>query len=134
MLLQGTDCTSGKEPTKTRKLFDEILKYFTETYAKAFGITEGPPMHDPVAVFAAMNPDAFHGSEGDFYAVLVDSFTGYTVPSRRTAGCGKTVLRRLREHELGIKIPTSFDIDIFWKQIETSLSIADFKLKGKRNP
>ena len=82
-------------------------------------------MHDPVAVFAAMRPQSFQNNGHEQFVVLVDSSTGHTAPSRRSAGCGKTVVRKLHEHEMGIKIPTSIDADAFWDQIEYCLATAD---------
>ena len=82
-------------------------------------------MHDPVAVFAAMKPQLFQNNGHEHFVVLVDSFTGYTAPSRRAAGCGKTVVKKLHEHEMGIRIPTSVDVDAFWSQIEYCLAKAE---------
>lgn len=86
-------------------------------------------MHDPVAVFAAMKPHLFCSSNHEHFAVLVNSFTGYSVPSRRSAGCGKTVARKLHDHEIGIRIPTTTDIDAFWDEMKHCLTAADSKSK-----
>ena len=86
-------------------------------------------MHDPIAVFAAMRPNLFRNNNHEHFAVLVDSFTGYTAPSRRSAGCGKTVVRKLHDNEMGIKIPTATNLDAFWDQMEYCLNTADFETK-----
>ena len=86
-------------------------------------------MHDPVAVFAAIRPHLFYSDDDEHFAVLINSFTGYSVPSRRSAGCGKTVVRKLHDHEIGIKVPTATDIDVFWDEIEHCLAAADSEMK-----
>ena len=82
-------------------------------------------MHDPVAVLAAMKPQLFQNNGHEHFVILVDSFAGYTAPSRRAASCGKLVVRKLHEHEMGIKIPTRVDVDEFWSQIEYCLTKAE---------
>lgn len=66
-LLYGSDVASSKHgehaPSSAsivRQLYHEIVQFFAHTYAEVFGITAGPPTHDPLAVFAAFRPDAFH--------------------------------------------------------------------------
>jgi len=39
-------------------LIREILSYFSDTYLEVFGFRE-PPLHDPCAVFAVIQPEAF---------------------------------------------------------------------------
>ncbi|KAI9849471.1 MAG: Uridine nucleosidase 1 [Sclerophora amabilis] len=57
---------STSSPTSTsirarnlRPLFHDLLTYFASTYARVFGISAGPPLHDPlaVAVVLADHPD-----------------------------------------------------------------------------
>ena len=40
-----------------RQLFFEILTFFTKTYADVFGLREGPPLHDPLAVMVVLAPE-----------------------------------------------------------------------------
>ncbi|KAL1841290.1 hypothetical protein VTJ49DRAFT_7235 [Mycothermus thermophilus] len=43
-----------KEPTKLRRMLVELLMFFAKTYSDVFGITDGPPLHDPLAVAAVL--------------------------------------------------------------------------------
>ncbi|KAK5088825.1 hypothetical protein LTR05_003047 [Lithohypha guttulata] len=48
LLLYGRD--KRDPPTRLRRMFYELLVFFAKTYADVFGLTDGPPLHDPVAV------------------------------------------------------------------------------------
>ncbi len=49
LLLRGR---SGKEKSTLRTMLVELLTFFAATYRDVFGVTEGPPLHDPLAVAA----------------------------------------------------------------------------------
>jgi uridine nucleosidase len=38
-----------EKPSTLRTMFVELLNFFSHSYATVFGITEGPPLHDPLA-------------------------------------------------------------------------------------
>ncbi|KAI9837954.1 MAG: hypothetical protein M1819_006108 [Sarea resinae] len=41
-----------KAPSTLRRLLHDLLTFFSATYADVFGLTAGPPLHDPLAVAA----------------------------------------------------------------------------------
>lgn len=43
-----------------RKAIASILTFFAQTYASEFGFTEGPPVHDVLAVAYVVDPTLFH--------------------------------------------------------------------------
>ncbi|KAI9758342.1 MAG: glycogenin glucosyltransferase [Chaenotheca gracillima] len=54
---------SGIFPAENlRPLLHDLLTFFAATYARVFGITAGPPLHDPLAVAAVLaeHPDPQH--------------------------------------------------------------------------
>ncbi|KAL2123241.1 hypothetical protein VTJ04DRAFT_3696 [Mycothermus thermophilus] len=55
LLLYGPKKEGEKrEPTKLRRMLVELLMFFAKTYSDVFGITAGPPLHDPLAVAAVL--------------------------------------------------------------------------------
>ena len=42
--------SSSSKPSPLRTLLHDILSFFTATYSSIFGLTDGPPLHDPLAV------------------------------------------------------------------------------------
>lgn len=71
-MLYGFGSTGDSSQVSTvRRLFVEILTFFAKTYADVFGLTEGPPTHDPLAVAAIFAPDLFHDNGGERYSIEV---------------------------------------------------------------
>ena len=53
------NAADGSPRSRTRQLFREIMVFFASTYAEVFDIRDGPPVHDPLAVLAALQPQLF---------------------------------------------------------------------------
>ncbi|EXJ81221.1 DNA glycosylase [Capronia epimyces CBS 606.96] len=109
-------------PTRLRTMFNELLMFFAHTYADVFGLTEGPPLHDPlaVAVLLGAHPDpktriAFNDNGGERWnvdVVLEGEQLGRTVAAKAQDGKGVT-------------IPRSMDVDWFWRTLESCMARAD---------
>lgn len=136
LLLNGKN---GKGKTTLRVMLVELLLFFAKTYAEVFGITEGPPLHDPLAVAAIL--DGISGAEIPFY-----DFTGegkrerYAIhvitegsheDAQAGAETGRTIVKLLPEGEDGVKIPRGLNIPRFWSVLEDSLDMADEVNKAK---
>lgn len=118
-LLHGSP-SDRQPPTIVRRMFNELLMFFASTYATVFGLTEGPPLHDPLAVayLLAKDEDAAtridyddgNGERWDIDVVL----EGPEV--------GRTVAQPAKE---GSVIPRTLDMQKFWTTIEDCMSRAD---------
>lgn len=131
LLLNGKD---GKSKTTLRTMLVELLGFFANTYAEVFGITEGPPMHDPLAVAAVF--DGISGVEIPFRDFEVQGkgrerfevkvvTEGSHEDAQNGAETGRTIVKSLPEREDGVKIPRGLDIGRFWKILEECLERAD---------
>lgn len=61
-----TSAQSNLEATQDfRKTISSILTFFAQTYATEFGFTDGPPVHDVLAVAYVVDPTLFWTSESD---------------------------------------------------------------------
>ncbi|KAL3419092.1 inosine-uridine preferring nucleoside hydrolase [Phlyctema vagabunda] len=134
-LLYGKAGGSGKGISTLRIMLVELLTFFANTYAEVFGITEGPPLHDPLAV--AIILDGIAGAEIPFYdfkdgstrkerfQVKIATDGTHEEAQAGTAKTGQTVATLLEEGREGVKIPRGLDVKRFWKVIEDCLEAAD---------
>lgn len=107
------------QPTRLRRMFHELLMFYADTYEKVFGLTEGPPLHDPLAVAVVLAEltgeqsielDDHGGERWDIAVVLSGEQIGRTVAS---------------SVEQGAVIPRAIDLKKFWNMIEGCLDRAD---------
>lgn len=121
--------------TVLRTMLVELLTFFAKTYADVFGIMEGPPLHDPLAVAVVL--DGIVGVEIPFYdfregesgrkeRFKVDIVTdGSHEDARKGSETGRTIATLLPQGEEGVKIPRSLDVGCFWTVLEDCLEKAD---------
>jgi uridine nucleosidase len=119
MLLHGKN-GAASEPTRLRKIFNELLMFFAHTYANVFGLTEGPPLHDPLAIAVLLadypNPDVkinFNDGGGERWNVDI-VLAGEEV--------GRTIIK---VSEAGVTVPRSLDMEKFWVALEDCMACAD---------
>ena len=102
-----------------RPMFKQILLYFASTYSSVSGIHDGPPLHDPLAVFAVLEPDAFEDRNGARWRVNVDTSDG------ERAGETTAVLEEKESGEEGVRIPRGVDLGRFWGAVDNALGAAE---------
>lgn len=117
MLLSG-----AQGATRLRTMFNELLMFFAHTYAEVFGLTDGPPLHDPVAVAVVLGShpdpegrivfDDNGGERWDVDVILEGEQIGRTVATKSESG-------------EGVMIPRSFDLEMFWHTLEACMASAD---------
>ena len=120
MLLWGQK-SEHKDPTRLRKMFNELLMFFSHTYAEKFGLNEGPPLHDPLAIVVLLHDyddedtrvsfDDRGGERWKLSVVLEGQETGRTVAIPCGAG--------------GSHIPRTLDLRAFWDSLEACMARAD---------
>jgi uridine nucleosidase len=129
--------------TTVRRLFFEILMFFAKTYADVFGLTAGPPTHDPLAVAVAFRPDLFtfksldqgSGDRREHFAVSVvlQGEHGDSADIRNSASqCGRTVATPQPLGSAGALIPRGLDTQSLWAMIEGCLQRAE--LASQKQP
>ncbi|KAH8647586.1 nucleoside hydrolase [Tricladium varicosporioides] len=147
LLLWGKSEAAGIEKEKEgnkgastlRRMLVELLVYFANTYATVFGITAGPPLHDPLAVATILDGiagveipfyDFVEGGKKERYAVHVVT-DGSHDDALKGAETGRTIATLLEDGKEGIKIPRGLDVPRFWKVLEECLERADEVNKAK---
>ncbi|KAI1493163.1 Inosine/uridine-preferring nucleoside hydrolase domain-containing protein [Biscogniauxia mediterranea] len=140
----GDGDAAGKEKkkegkTRLRTMLVELLNFFAATYRDVFGITAGPPLHDPLAVAAVLTgteheipfydyDPAAAGPEQqpqrERFAVKVVT-EGTLAEALDGAQTGRTVATRLPPGSEGVRIPRGLDIAAFWRVVEECCERAD---------
>ena len=111
--------TEKPKPTKLRQMFHELLLFFAETYAHIFNLTEGPPVHDPLAVAYIF---ATHAEE-IWRIPFHDNAERWKVEVELSGPqLGRTKIAKADE---GVIIPRGFDGKRFWAVINDCLEVAD---------
>jgi uridine nucleosidase len=101
------------------------MSFFAATYADVFSITEGPPLHDPLAVAAAYNPDIFDDRGGERFHVDIVTQGLHSKDKSKVGELGRTKVTKLPNGEGGCRIPRGVNLDAFWGSIESALTRAD---------
>ncbi|KAI1774015.1 Inosine/uridine-preferring nucleoside hydrolase domain-containing protein [Hypoxylon cercidicola] len=143
LLLYGPEGESGaprqgRGKTDLRVMLVELLNFFAGTYRDVFGIVEGPPLHDPLAVAAVLagteheipfydyDPEKPEGpGRRERFAVEVVTEGTLEDAQHRGAQTGRTLVKLLPPGSEGVKIPRGLDIPRFWKVIEECCERAD---------
>lgn len=117
-------------PTPIRALFHEIMTFFAKTYAEEFALTEGPPLHDPLAVAATFAPDLFDDNAGERFSVdVVTQGEHRADPAQNRADAeavgqlGRTLVTKVDGE--GVRIPRRLDVARFWDMIDEALAKAE---------
>lgn len=130
----GKDAT--EEPTVIRKILHALLLFFAGTYEKVFGLSTGPPLHDPLAVavllsnlnpaFAQKHPGQvikFDDKGGERFAVSIVTDGQHGQDVTTTGQLGRSLATPVKG--LGVAIPRGVDLDAFWNLVLDCVQLAD---------
>jgi len=127
---------SSKEPTVVRQIFHALLIFFAGTYDTVFGLTAGPPLHDPLAVaviLSNLNPAfakahlgqalQFEDKGGERFALSIVTDGQHGTDVSVTGQLGRSLA--VPVDGPGVAIPRGVDLDAFWKMISDCVQLAD---------
>lgn len=134
-VLKGSNHLSTR-PSVLRQILHALLTFFAATYDTVFGLSSGPPLHDPLAVavvisslnpaFAEKHPTQalrFDDNDGERFTVGVVT-DGHHGPDVSVTGqLGRTIAAK--KDGLGIAIPRGVDLAGFWDVIMDCIERAD---------
>lgn len=121
----GFEVDTTRVPSALRALFAQIIAFFAGTYAEVFSITEGPPLHDPLAVAAAIYPEIFDDRNGERFRVDIVTEGVHSLNQSEVGELGRTKVSAPPQGEGGCRIPRGVDLDKFWGLTEDALKRAD---------
>jgi uridine nucleosidase len=109
------------ELSTVRQMFKQTLLYFAQTYSLHSGIHDGPPLHDPLAVSAVLEPDTFDDGGGERWHVTVDC---------GDEKLGETVVVPLEGNKGNVRIPRAVDLEKFWSSVNDALTAAEQRVEA----
>ncbi|EWC48522.1 hypothetical protein DRE_07717 [Drechslerella stenobrocha 248] len=124
-------------PTLFRTMLHDLLMFFAGTYARVFGMTTGPPLHDPVAVAALLYEDGsdpalgFEWEECSIEIILQGEQLGKTVmwpvgAAPDNAHDGKKVIGEVvGESGVRVKVGKKVNADEFWRVMLAAVDVSD---------
>lgn len=124
------------EPTVLRRILHALLVFFANTYNTAFGLSTGPPLHDPLAVavilsnlnpaFAKKHPGQalkFHDKGGERFGITIHTDGLHGEDLTVTGQLGRSIAAAAEEH--GVAVPRGVDVKAFWDMILDCIKRAD---------
>lgn len=108
----------NEKTTAVRRMMEEVMQYFRDSYRKhANGANDGPPLHDAVAVYAALGLDEYV-AEADRPRYQVQVVT-------EGEQDGRTIVSPLQSRLEGVVLPKRINLGKFWNEIQLCLDLAD---------
>ncbi|KAF2001698.1 nucleoside hydrolase [Amniculicola lignicola CBS 123094] len=123
--LNPSSVDTKQTPSALRALFHQIMTFFAATYAEVFALTEGPPLHDPLAVAAAIDPTIFDDHHGERFNVDIVTEGVHSMDQTKVGELGRTKVTALPPGEPGCRIPRGLDLAKFWGLVESCMKSAD---------
>ncbi|KAL2822525.1 Inosine/uridine-preferring nucleoside hydrolase domain-containing protein [Aspergillus granulosus] len=133
-ILHG-DSDLSAPPTTLRQMLYELLLFFASTYETEFGLTTGPPLHDPLAVaviLSTLNPEfakgyptkalKFDDRNGERFSVTVVTDGLHGTDFALVGPLGRSVVV---SNPTGVTIPRGVDLEAFWGLIFDCIRRAD---------
>ncbi|MCJ1299179.1 Uridine nucleosidase 1 [Hypocenomyce scalaris] len=127
-LLKGGDVAT---PTDLRVMLEEILAFFTAGYDTHFGMADGPPLHDPLAVAVLLPDSAIFEDDGSRYDVRMVTVGEHVAADGEDletvrGQIGRTVVTTNATGK-GVRIPRALNVDVFWQCLSDCCSVAERK-------
>lgn len=119
LLLRGKD-GQIKEPSRLRRMYNELLMFFASTYAEMFDLKEGPPLHDPLAVAALLADHIDSSIRIEFDDGSGERWDVDVVCEGQESG--RTVAKPSKQ---GAVVPRTLDLEKFWTELEKCMARAD---------
>lgn len=107
------------QSTRIRRMFYELLIFFAKTYKDVFGLSDGPPLHDPLAVAILLDNEGA-GSDVVFDDTQHERWHVEIVTEGEQAGRTK-----ITPTEKGVFIPRALNVSKFWDMVESCMGKAD---------
>ena len=123
-------------------MYHDLLTFYVKTYNDVFGLVDGSPLHDPVAVAVVLLDEGHeelnyddHG--GERFAIVVRTEGEHEKPDYHKrniaqAQLGRTVVTRLAPGAKGIRIPRRLNVASFWHMLDDCLHRVEERLLSQQ--
>ena len=129
----GSSSIAKGTPSILRQMLHDLLTFFAHTYSNVFGLTAGPPLHDPVAVAVILFDQAkenlrFDDCGGERWHVEVVTKGLHSELEEEQGQVGRTIAVKVTGSGGGVRIPRGIDVQRFWAMIEQCIQRAEGQL------
>lgn len=135
-ILNPSPSSLSPSPSILRQILHDLLIFFADTYKSVFGLDQGPPLHDPLAVavivsnlnphFAAAHPNQalrFDDRDNERFLVTVETNGRHGKDVSITGQLGRTICKPVDGS--GTAIPRGVNVAAFWDLIIECVERAD---------
>ena len=125
---------SPENTTPLRKMLHDLLTFFASTYAAVFNITEGPPLHDPLAVAAVLPCPilaTLHQKSSSAGGIQFEWEYVKVVVDIHGVEIGRTQKHAPKEGETVVRVAKAVDVQKFWEVLMDAVGKADARGKVK---
>ena len=119
-----------------RQMLFDLLIFFSSTYKTVFGLEDGPPLHDPLAVavilstlnptFARKHPGQalkFNDKGGERFAISIVTDGRHGKDVSITGQLGRSIATPVDGP--GVAVPRGVDLEAFWDMVLQCIQLAD---------
>ena len=131
-LLYGNESSPSAKriPSILRQMLHDLLTFFAHTYSNVFGLTAGPPLHDPIAVAVILFDQAkedlkFDDRGTERWHVEVVTKGLHSELEEEHGQVGRTIATKITGSQGGVCIPRGLDAQRFWAVIEQCIQRAE---------
>lgn len=114
--------------SRLRQMLHDLLMFFAHTYASVFGITTGPPLHDPIAVAVPLEAElgdiTFDDHMGERWHVHVVTEGLHSERDNERGQLGRTIIEAVKAGKDGVRIPRGLNVKCFWDVLDQCVSRA----------
>ena len=124
-------------------MYYDLLTFYVRTYNDVFGLTDGSPLHDPVAVAIILFDEGiedlqFDDHGGERFSIFVRLEGQHESPDYHNRNInqeqlGRTVVTHLGSGVDGIRIPRGLNVSRFWDVIESCLQRVEETLLARQH-
>ena len=134
-LLNGSSSAAQSAGLTVRQMYHDLLIFYVKTYNDVFGLVDGSPLHDPVAVAVVLFDEgikelSFDDAGGERFSIVVRTEGEHEQPdfhdrNVHQAQLGRTVVKKLASGAEGIRIPRGLAAACFWNILDDCLQRAE---------
>ena len=140
--MKGSSVPAKAAGLTVRQMYHDLLIFYVKTYNDVFGLTDGSPLHDPVAVAVILFDEGieelgFDNRGGERFNIVVSTEGEHEQPdfhdrNVHQAQLGRTIVTKAAPGAEGIRIPRGLDVTYFWDMLDTCLQRAEQTLLEQR--
>lgn len=140
--MNGSSTLAEAANLTVRQMYHDLLTFYVKTYNDIFGLMDGSPLHDPVAVAVILFDEGiehlkYDDRGGERFDIVVITEGKHESPDYHNrkidqAPLGQTVVTKAAAGAGGVRIPRGLDVSCFWDILDHCLQRAEETLLAQQ--